>query len=89
MEKEKQVVTQISEQKAQLQNGDKEVSNVENLKNKKIIKRGEKMKNKNPHNICTWDEQADCASCGIQGELHCKWDKKILNGFYATSVSTS
>lgn len=41
------------------------------------------MKSKNPHNICTWDEQADCASCGIQGELACKWDKKILNGFYA------
>ena len=47
MEKEKQVVTQISEQKVQLQNGDKEISNVENLKNKKIIiKRVEKMKNK-------------------------------------------
>ncbi|GAG51082.1 unnamed protein product, partial [marine sediment metagenome] len=45
MEKEKQVVTQISEQKVQLQNGDKEASNMENLKNKKIIiKRGEKMK---------------------------------------------
>jgi hypothetical protein len=44
------------------------------------------MKNKNPHNICTWDEQADCASCGIQGELHCKWDRKILSGFYATSL---
>jgi hypothetical protein len=44
------------------------------------------MKSRNPHNICTWDEQADCASCGIQGELHCKWDKKILNGFYATSL---
>ena len=43
------------------------------------------MRSKNPHNICTWDEQADCASCHIRGELHCKWDKKILNGFYATS----
>jgi len=47
MEKEKQVVTQISEQKVHFQNGDKEVSNMENQKNKKIIiKRGEKMKNK-------------------------------------------
>jgi hypothetical protein len=43
------------------------------------------MKSNNPHTICTWDEQADCANCGIQGELHCKWDRKILNGFYATS----
>ncbi len=41
---------------------------------------------KNPHNICTWDEQVECESCSIQGELHCKWDKKILNGFYATSL---
>ena len=32
MEKERQVITQRSEQKVQLQNGDKEVSNVENLK---------------------------------------------------------
>ena len=44
------------------------------------------MKSRNPHNICTWDEQADCASCGIQGELYCKWDKNILNGFYAISL---
>ncbi|UCG09765.1 MAG: hypothetical protein JSW30_03155, partial [Dehalococcoidia bacterium] len=43
------------------------------------------MKSKNPHNICTWDEQADCENCDIQRELHCKWDKKILYGFYATS----
>jgi hypothetical protein len=45
MEKEKQVVTQRSEQKVHFQNGDKEVSNMENQKNKKIIiKRGENMK---------------------------------------------
>ena len=43
------------------------------------------MKSRNPHNICTWDEQAACTSCSIQGELHCKWDRRILNGFYATS----
>jgi hypothetical protein len=49
-------------------------------------KKGGKMKSRNPHNICTWDERSDCANCGIQGELHCKWDKKILHGFYATSL---
>ena len=43
------------------------------------------MKSKNPHNICTWDEQANCASCSIKGELHCKWDRRVLNGFYAAS----
>ena len=45
-----------------------------------------KMKGKNPYNICTWDEQADCASCSIRGELHCKWDRRVLNGFYAASL---
>lgn len=40
------------------------------------------MKDKNPNSICTWDEQADCQTCSIQGKLVCKWDKKILSGFY-------
>ena len=41
------------------------------------------MKKKNPYNICTLDDQYDCTSCGIQGKLACKWDKKILSGFHA------
>ena len=41
------------------------------------------MKNINPHNLCTLDEQSDCTGCGIQGELACKWDKGILTGFHA------
>jgi hypothetical protein len=49
------------------------------------LEKGGTMKNRNPHNICTWDEQADCASCSIKGELHCKWDKRVLKGFYAAS----
>jgi hypothetical protein len=40
------------------------------------------MENKNPHNICTWDEQADCSNCRSHGKLVCKWDKKILGGFH-------
>ena len=40
------------------------------------------MKSKNPHNICTLDEQSDCLNCNIQGKLACKWDKKILSGFH-------
>ena len=40
------------------------------------------MENKNPFNICTWDDQADCSNCGIEGKLACKWDKKILGGFH-------
>ncbi len=40
------------------------------------------MINKNPHSICTWDDQSDCSGCGIQGKLACKWDKKILHGFH-------
>jgi MFS family permease len=40
------------------------------------------MKNKNPHGFCTWDEHADCQTCGIHGKLACKWDKNLLSGFY-------
>ena len=40
------------------------------------------MENKNPHSICTWDDQAGCQTCGIHGKLACKWDKKILSGFH-------
>jgi len=35
--------------------------------------------------ICTWDEQADCHECTINGNLACKWDKKILGGFHGIS----
>lgn len=41
------------------------------------------MNNNNPHNLCTWDDTSDCTNCGIQGKLACKWDAKILVGFYA------
>jgi len=41
------------------------------------------MKKKNPYNICTWDEKADCTNCNNQEKLACKWDKKILSGFHA------
>ncbi len=40
------------------------------------------MDNKNPLNLCTWDEHADCQTCSIQGKLACKWDMKILNGLH-------
>ena len=40
---------------------------------------------KNPHNICTLNENSACAGCGISGKLACKWDKDILSGFYAIS----
>ena len=40
------------------------------------------MKNINPHNLCTLNEQSDCAGCGIQGKLACKWDKSILSSFH-------
>lgn len=41
------------------------------------------MRSHNPHNLCTLDEESDCAGCGIQGELTCKWDKGVLTGFHA------
>jgi len=42
------------------------------------------MNDKNPHHICTWDENADCVQCGLGAQLACKWDGKILRAFWAT-----
>lgn len=39
------------------------------------------MTEKNPYNICTWDEKADCDNCRNQGVLHCKWSVRGLLGF--------
>ncbi len=44
------------------------------------------MRSSNPYNICTWNKQADCAGCSIKGKLHCKWDRRLLTGFYAISL---
>ena len=35
-----------------------------------------------PHTTCTWGDPAACSGCGIQGQLACRWDKKILAGFH-------
>lgn len=40
------------------------------------------MGNQNPQNICTWNDQVVCLNCNIQGELSCRWDKKLLIGFH-------
>jgi hypothetical protein len=40
---------------------------------------------KNPHNICTWNENSACASCGIKGQLACKWDK-IFSAVFTPSL---
>ncbi len=31
---------------------------------------------------CTWDQEADCMNCTIQGELDCKWNRSLLIRFY-------
>ena len=40
-----------------------------------------KVKNPNPFNICTLDENAGCASCSNHGKISCKFDVKIKNNF--------
>lgn len=35
----------------------------------------------NPHNICTWDPEADCEKCENRGRLSCKWSAQGLAGF--------
>jgi len=41
------------------------------------------MSGKNPFNICTLADRSNCANCGIQDKLACRWDRKILSGFHA------
>jgi hypothetical protein len=41
--------------------------------------------NRNPHNFCTLDSDADCGNCANQSRLHCKWDARKLLGFFAIS----
>lgn len=43
------------------------------------------MSEKNLHNICTWDDQTDCANCANQEKLNCKRDKKIATAFAVVS----
>lgn len=35
----------------------------------------------NPHNLCTWDENSDCASCCDHHQLFCKWDRNLFHAF--------
>lgn len=43
------------------------------------------MKNKNPYNICTWNDKENCKNCNIGGKLACRWDIKLLKGFHGIS----
>jgi len=36
---------------------------------------------KNPYNICTWDDNSDCDNCKDNNLLFCKLDKKLQNAF--------
>ena len=35
----------------------------------------------NPHNLCTWNDEADCENCLDKNLLFCKFDKKTLTAF--------
>ncbi|OLS31792.1 MAG: hypothetical protein HeimAB125_15460 [Candidatus Heimdallarchaeota archaeon AB_125] len=34
------------------------------------------MSSKNPHCICTWEDEESCEDCKLKGRLHCHLDKK-------------
>lgn len=38
-------------------------------------------KDKNPYNICTWDDQSDCDNCKDNNLLLCKLDKRLQKAF--------
>jgi hypothetical protein len=40
----------------------------------------------NPFHICTKDDSSDCAACGIQGKLTCKFDTKVKNAFTSAGM---
>lgn len=44
------------------------------------------MVDKNPHDICTWEDEADCDNCNLRGKLICKWEGKRLAGFAAIAL---
>ncbi len=50
------------------------------------------IKGKNVQNAkyvtCTWDDEADCINCKINGKLNCKWDAKLLLRFYKIVLPT-
>jgi len=31
---------------------------------------------------CTWDDDADCSNCELEGMLDCKWERRLLLRFY-------
>jgi len=39
------------------------------------------MKNKNPHDLCTWKDEVECSGCESGQSLHCRWDRKLLMAF--------
>jgi hypothetical protein len=39
------------------------------------------MVDKKPHDIYTWEDEADCYNCALLGKLICKWEGKRLAGF--------
>jgi len=43
--------------------------------------------NKNPHHICTWDENASCNECDNKDVLQCKWSLKGLMGFLLPALA--
>lgn len=44
------------------------------------------MQARNPHRICTWDDEANCVGCDLRGELNCRWDSKVLKFFIAKEM---
>ena len=36
----------------------------------------------NPSGICTWQDVSECADCGLDARLNCRWQAKALIGFF-------
>ncbi|UCH56953.1 MAG: hypothetical protein JSV18_06335 [Candidatus Bathyarchaeota archaeon] len=40
----------------------------------------------NPHNVCTWGDREDCATCSLHGRLNCRWEAGKLARFAAIAL---
>lgn len=46
-----------------------------------MLKTTQESKDSSVKVCCTWREDIDCESCNIQGQLDCKWERKLLLRF--------
>jgi hypothetical protein len=47
---------------------------------------GGKVGNRNPYDICTWKQGAECSGCDLRFELGCRVDKRVFQFFTVSQI---